>query len=72
MECGSGDYCNVSVNFYGFAASGNKGIALASEISRRSRTGASGGRASAASDFTEVEGDDDDSPFGTEMTFPII
>ena len=27
MECGSGDYCNVSVNFYGFAASGNKGIA---------------------------------------------
>ncbi len=27
MECGSGDYCNVSVNFYGFSASGNRGVA---------------------------------------------
>jgi len=32
MECGSGDYCNVSVNFYGFAASGNKGIAACPRI----------------------------------------
>ena len=27
MECGSGDYCNVSVNFYGFNANGNRGVA---------------------------------------------
>ena len=42
MDCGSGDYANVSVNFYGFSASGNRGIAAGlgniqkdSEISRR-------------------------------------
>ena len=27
MECGSGDYCNVSVNFYGFSMNGNRGVA---------------------------------------------
>ena len=42
MECGSGDYCNVSVNFYGFNANGNRGVAAA------------------ASDFDEIEGDEED------------
>ena len=60
MECGSGDYCNVSVNFYGFAASGNKGIAAGLGNIQKIKDGERlAGRASAASDFTEVEGDDD-------------
>lgn len=61
MECGSGDYCNVSVNFYGFAASGNKGVAAGLGNIQKVRDGERlAGRTSAASDFTELEGDDDD------------
>ena len=61
MECGSGDYCNVSVNFYGFAASGNKGIAAGLGNIQKVKDGERlAGKTSAASDFTEVEGDDDD------------
>ena len=61
MECGSGDYCNVSVNFYGFAASGNKGIAAGLGNIQKVKDGERlAGRASAASDFTEVEGDDEE------------
>ncbi len=61
MECASGDYCNVSVNFYGFAASGNKGIAAGLGNIQKVKDGERlAGRASAASDFTEVEGDDEE------------
>ena len=61
MECGSGDYCNVSENFYAFAASGNKGIAAGLGNMQKVKDGERlAGRASAASDFTEVEGDDDE------------
>lgn len=61
MECGSGDYCNVSVNFYGFAASGNKGVAAGLGNIQKVKDGERlAGRTSAASDFTEVEGDEDD------------
>ena len=61
MECGSGDYCNVSVNFYGFAASGNKGIAAGLGNIQKVKDGERlAGKTSAASDFTEVEGDDED------------
>ena len=61
MECGSGDYCNVSVNFYGFAASGNKGIAAGLQNIQLVRHGERlAGRPTAASDFVEVEGDDFD------------
>lgn len=71
MECGSGDYCNVSVNFYGFAASGNKGIAAGLGNIQKVKDGERlAGRASAASDFTEVEGDDDELPFGNEDDLP--
>lgn len=61
MECGSGDYCNVSVNFYGFAASGNKGIAAGLGNIQKVKDGERlAGRTTAASDFTEVEGDDEE------------
>ena len=60
MDCGSGDYCNVSVNFYGFAASGNKGIAAGLGNIQKVRTGERlAGRATAASDFTEIDAEDD-------------
>lgn len=71
MECGSGDYCNVSVNFYGYAASGNKGIAAGLGNIQLIKNGDRlAGRASASSDFTEVEGDDDDLPFDNEDDLP--
>lgn len=68
MECGSGDYCNVSVNFYGFAASGNKGIAVGLGNIQKVKDGERlAGRTSAASDFTEVEGCDDDEVLGDDV-----
>ena len=61
MECGSGDYCNVSVNFYGFAASGNKGIAAGLQNIQLVRHGERlSGKPTAASDFETIEGDGDD------------
>ena len=69
MECGSGDYCNVSVNFYGFNANGNRGIAAGlGNIQLVKHGDRLSGKASAASDFTEVE--DDDLPFGSEDELP--
>ena len=63
MECGSGDYCNVSVNFYGFAASGNKGVAAGLQNIQLVRHGERlAGKPTAASDFETIEGEDD----GTE------
>lgn len=72
MECGSGDYCNVSVNFYGFAASGNKGIAGGLGNIQLIKQGERlAGRASASSDFTEVEGDENaEGIFGGEDDLP--
>ena len=70
MECGSGDYCNVSVNFYGFAASGNKGIAAGLQNIQLVRHGERlAGRPTAASDFVEVEGDDADELDDDDMDF---
>jgi hypothetical protein len=60
MECGSGDYCNVSVNFFGFAASGNKGIAAGLQNIQLVRHGERlAGKPSAASDFSEIEGEEE-------------
>ena len=72
IDCGSGDYCNVSVNFYGFAASGNKGIAGGLGNIQLIKHGERlAGRASASSDFTEVEGDEDaEGIFGGEDDLP--
>ena len=59
MECGSGDYCNVSVNFYGFAASGNRGVAAGLGNIQKVRDGERlSGKANAAADFSDL-GDDE-------------
>lgn len=66
LECGSGDYCNVSVNFFAFNANGNRGIAAGlGNIQLIKRGERLAGKASAASDFTVVEDDDDETPFGS-------
>ena len=69
MECGSGDYCNVSVNFYGFAASGNKGVAAGLGNIQKVRDGERlAGKASAASDFEALDGEDDGAEvFGDDL-----
>ena len=67
MECGSGDYCNVSVNFYAYNAGNNtsRGVAAGlGNIQLIKHGDRLAGKASAASDFTEVEADDDELPFG--------
>ena len=71
LECGSGDYCNVSVNFYGFNANGNRGVAAGLGNIQLIKHGERlAGKASASSDFTEVEDDDDDLPFGSDDDLP--
>ena len=66
MECGSGDYCNVSVNFYAFNANGNRGVAAGLGNVQLVRNGERlAGRASAASDFDEMADDEElDGIFG--------
>lgn len=73
MECGSGDYCNVSVNFYAFNANGNRGIAAGlGNIQLIKHGDRLAGKASASSDFEEIEGEDDDiaGAFGSEDDLP--
>ena len=72
MECGSGDYCNVSVNFYGFNANGNRGVAAGLGNIQLIKHGERlAGKASASSDFTEVESDEDaEGIFGGEDDLP--
>ena len=69
MDCGSGDYANVSVNFYGFSASGNRGIAAGLGNIQKVRTGERlAGKTSAAFDFDEIEGEDDGTDvFGEDL-----
>lgn len=68
MECGSGDYCNVSVNFYGFAASGNKGVAAGLQNIQLVRHGERlAGKPSASSDFVEIEGEEEADTLGDEL-----
>ena len=60
IECGSGDYCNVSVNFYAYNANGNRGVAAGLGNIQKIKDGERlAGKSSAAADFTEVECDDD-------------
>ena len=71
MECGSGDFCNVSVNFYPFNANGNRGVAAGLGNIQLIRHGERlAGRASASSEFEEIEGDEDDAAFGGEEELP--
>lgn len=68
MECGSGDYCNVSVNFYGFAASGNKGVAAGLQNIQLVRHGERlAGKPSASSDFVEIEGEEEVDNLGDDL-----
>lgn len=61
MECGSGDFCNVSVNFYPFNANGNRGVAASLGNVQLVKHGERlAGKVSAASEFEEIEGDDND------------
>ena len=66
IECGSGDYCNVSVNFYAFNANGNRGVAAGLGNVQLVKSGERlAGKASAASDFAEMEDDEElDEIFG--------
>ena len=72
MECGSGDYCNVSVNFFAFNANGNRGVAAGLGNIQKIRSGERlAGKASASSDFTVVEDDEDiEALFGGEDELP--
>ena len=55
MECGSGDYCNVTINFYPFNANGNRGIAAGLGNIQKIKDGERlAGRTSAASDFDDL------------------
>lgn len=68
MECGSGDYCNVSVNFYGFAASGNKGVAAGLQNIQLVRHGERlAGKPSASSDFVAIEGEEEEDNLGDDL-----
>jgi hypothetical protein len=67
MECGSGDYCNVSVNFYPFNANGNRGVAAGLGNIQKVKDGERlSGRTDAASDFEELA-DDENEVFGEEL-----
>ncbi len=60
MECASGDFCNVSVNFYAFNSGVQKGIAAGLGNIQKVKTGERfGGRVSASADFGVLE----DEPF---------
>ena len=61
MDCGSGDYANVSVNFYGFNANGNRGIAAGLGNIQKVRDGERlSGRTAATADFEELGDAEDD------------
>ena len=71
MECGSGDYCNVSVNFYAYNANGNRGVAASLGNLQKIKDGERlAGRTSAASDFTEVESEGDGENIFSEDDIP--
>lgn len=56
MECASGDFCNVSVNFYAFNFGVQKGIAAGLGNIQKVKTGERfGGRVSASADFGVLE-----------------
>ena len=57
------------MNFYGFSASGNRGIAAGLGNIQKVRTGERlAGKTSAASDFDEIEGEDDGTDvFGEDL-----
>ena len=72
MECGSGDYCNVSINFYAYNAGNNtsRGVAAGLGNIQLVRSGDRlAGKANAASDFVALE-EDEELPFGPVDDLP--
>ena len=68
MECGSGDYVNISVNFYGFSASGNRGVAVGLGNIQKVKSGERlSGRSTASSEFMAIENEDGENPFEEEL-----
>ena len=60
-EIYSGVWCYVSVTFYGYDVSGNRGVACGLNNLRKFKDGEHlGGRVSAESDFGDIEDDEDD------------
>ena len=67
LECGSGDYCNVMVNFFPFNANGNRGIAAGLGNIQKIKDGERlGGRTSAASDFDDLGDEEFGDVFGED------
>ena len=67
LDCGSGDYCNVTVNFYPFNANGNRGIAAGLGNIQKVKDGERlAGRASASSDFDDLGDEDFGDVFGDD------
>ena len=65
MDCGSGDYCNVSVNFYAFNANGNRGVAAGlGNIQKVCDGERLSGKANASADFSQL---DDEDVLGDDM-----
>ena len=63
-EVQSGDYARVSINFYAYNTSGNRGIAVGLNNIMKVKTGERlGGKSSAADDFAAVAADSDDDLF---------
>ncbi|MBR6900591.1 MAG: DUF2815 family protein, partial [Synergistaceae bacterium] len=60
LECGSGDYCFVTVNFYPYNSNGNKGIAAGLGNIQKVKDGERlSGRVSASADFEILDDDGD-------------
>lgn len=60
-EVYSGCYCRLSLNFYAFDVKGNKGVGVGLNNIMKIKDGeAFSGRASAESDFADIEVEDDD------------
>lgn len=60
LECGSGDYCNVSINFYAFNTKGNRGVAVGlGNIQLVKKGERLAGKTPAITDFEVVDDDGD-------------
>ena len=70
MDCGSGDYCNVSVNFFAYNVNGNRGIGAGLGNIQKIKSGERlAGKVSASSEFAVME-DDGEIPFGSDDELP--
>ena len=73
MDCGSGDYCNVSVSFFAYSVNGSKGIGAGLGNIQKIKSGERlAGRVSASSEFAVMEDveDNNELPFGSDDELP--